>query len=58
MEKSKETLKEISCSPECGFPVRSHDEKEVVTLAKEHIDLKHPSMKISREKLSEMARSV
>lgn len=58
MDQAQETLKEISCSPECGFLVRSHDEKEVVTLAKEHIDNKHPGMKMTREKLSEMARSV
>ena len=58
MAQSQEKLKEISCSPECGFLVRSHDKKEVVALAKEHIDNKHPSMKVTREKLSEMARSV
>ena len=58
MGQAQEPLKEISCSPECGFLVRSHDKDEVVALAKKHVDEKHPSMKISREKLSEMARSV
>ena len=58
MGQAQETLKEISCAPECGFLVRSHDKDEVVTLAKEHIDQKHPSMNISREKLTEMARNV
>lgn len=58
MDKPQETLKEISCAPECGFLVRSHDKEEVVSLAKQHVEQKHPGMKMSREKLSEMAKSV
>lgn len=58
MDQSKEKLKEISCAPECGFLVRSHDKEEVVALAKQHVDQKHPGMKVTREKLSEMAKNV
>src|SRR5262245_41360154 len=29
-------LKSVSCDPACGFMVRSHDEKEVMTAAKSH----------------------
>lgn len=58
MERSQEKLKEISCAPECGFLVRSHDKDEVVSLAKQHVEQKHPGMKVTREKLNEMTRSV
>ena len=57
MGQAQETLKEISCAPECGFLVRSHKE-EVVSLAKQHVEQKHPSMNVTREKLIEMARNV
>lgn len=29
-------MAEIDCSPECGFMVRSHDEKEAIQIAKQH----------------------
>ena len=29
-------LKLVMCDPDCGFMVRSHDEKELVTMVKEH----------------------
>lgn len=58
MERSQEQLTEISCAPECGFLVRSHDKEEVVSLAKQHVDQKHPGMKVTREKLNEMAKNV
>lgn len=34
-------LKEIDCDPECGFMIKSHDEKEVIMVAKEHAKSKH-----------------
>ena len=34
-------LKAIECDPECGFMIKSHDEKEVVTVAKTHAKNKH-----------------
>lgn len=58
MDQSQEQLKEISCAPECGFLVRSHDKEEVVALAKQHVEQKHPDMKVTQEKLSAMARNV
>lgn len=58
MDQPQEKLKEISCTPECGFLVRSHDAEEVVSLAKQHVEQKHPGMKVTREKLSEMAKNV
>jgi hypothetical protein len=29
-----ETLKQIECEPKCGFLVRSHDEAELIRIAK------------------------
>ena len=31
-----ESLYKVTCTPECGFSVTSHDKTEVVALAKEH----------------------
>lgn len=53
-----ETLNEIACSPECGFVVRSHDKDEVVTLAKQHVDKKHPGLKLSINDLRAKAKKV
>jgi predicted small metal-binding protein len=46
-----DNLKRISCAPECGFMVQSHDEKEVVNLAMTHVHKAHPSMKVSDKDL-------
>jgi|GEM_PF-1276262 len=34
-------LKQISCDDQCGFMVRSHDEKEVMDMARIHIKTQH-----------------
>lgn len=34
-------LKEIDCSPECGFMIRSHNEHEVVQMATQHVKEAH-----------------
>lgn len=58
MDKAQEKLSEISCDPSCGFTVRSHDKEEVINLAKQHVEKKHPGMKVTREQLSAMAKTV
>jgi predicted small metal-binding protein len=35
------SLKSIECDPDCGFKVRSHDEKEVLNMAKSHVSHMH-----------------
>ncbi len=35
------TFKKISCEPPCGFEVKSHDEKEVIELARQHAKKAH-----------------
>lgn len=34
-------LKKIECDPSCGFMVRSHDEKELIELTKQHAKKLH-----------------
>jgi len=33
----KQVLKEVDCSPECGFMIRSHDENELKTATMAHV---------------------
>lgn len=35
------SLKKIECDPTCGFMVRSHDERELVEIVKEHAKESH-----------------
>jgi len=37
----KQELKSVSCAPECGFMVRSHDEKELCAIVIEHAKVHH-----------------
>ncbi len=30
------TFKKVECDPPCGFTVKSHDEREVIHLVKQH----------------------
>ncbi|MFH1183288.1 MAG: DUF1059 domain-containing protein [Candidatus Moraniibacteriota bacterium] len=43
-------LKRISCDPECGFVVQSHDETEAMDIARKHAKDKH-NMDVSDEDL-------
>ncbi|MBI4687469.1 MAG: DUF1059 domain-containing protein [Nitrospirae bacterium] len=45
----------IECPPECGFTVKSHDEEEVIDMAKKHAKDKH-NMDITTEKLKSMMK--
>ena len=62
MKKSQMTeaapLKEISCTKECGFTVRSRDEAEVLAAAKAHIAKHHPQMKLTDKQIKEMVKEV
>ncbi len=50
-----EKLKKIECDPTCGFMVRSHDEKEVIEIAKEHA-IKVHKMTVSENDLKAMLK--
>lgn len=47
-----ENLKKIECDPVCGFMVRSHDEKEMIEIAKQHLQKVH-KMKASDKDIKE-----
>jgi len=51
-----EELKSISCDPTCGFMVRSHNEKELIDIAKTHAVKAH-KMKTSDKELKAMVKS-
>lgn len=38
---TKDGLKSVSCAPECGFMVRSHDEQELSAIVIEHAKKHH-----------------
>jgi predicted small metal-binding protein len=41
-------IKEVNCGPECGFLIRSHDEKELIEIVKAHAKNVH-NMTITEE---------
>ncbi|MDA8087556.1 MAG: DUF1059 domain-containing protein [Nitrospiraceae bacterium] len=41
VKEKKHQLKQIDCGPECGFLIRSHDEKEIVDITKKHVKQFH-----------------
>jgi predicted small metal-binding protein len=49
-------LKKIECDPKCGFTVQSHDEKEVIEIAKKHAKEKH-GMNATDQQLKDMMKS-
>jgi predicted small metal-binding protein len=51
------TLKKIECDPKCGFIVQSHDETEVIELAREHAKKFH-SETLSDEEIKAMIKDV
>jgi predicted small metal-binding protein len=50
-------LKKIECDPNCGFIVQSHDEKEVLDVAKKHAKEKH-AMDATEKQLRGMMKTV
>ena len=45
----------IECPAPCSFTVKSHDEKEIIELARQHAEKKY-NMKISKTELKGMIR--
>ena len=56
-EHMKEGLKSVSCDPSCGFSVRSHDEKELTAMVKEHAKTHH-NMDMTDEQVRGMMKDV
>jgi len=49
-------LKQVECDPKCGFLIRSHDEKEVIEIAKEHAKKSH-NMTITEKEIKAMMKN-
>jgi len=48
------TLKEAACDPACGFSVKSHDEKEIVDIIKQHAKKSHNKIVSDKEVMGMM----
>ena len=60
MSKSEEKtgpLKSLSCEETCGFMIRSHDEKEIMSVGMAHIKKHHPEMKMSKKEMMGMIKT-
>ena len=51
-----EELKKIECDPLCGFMVRSHDEKELMEVARRHAETIH-HMKVTDKDIREKVKA-
>jgi len=49
-------LKQIECDPDCGFLVRSHDEKEVMSIGATHAKKMH-KMSPSQAEIKAMVKN-
>ena len=49
-------LKKISCPPECGFEMKSHDEKELVDLVMMHAKNYHADMGYTKEDIQGLVK--
>jgi predicted small metal-binding protein len=50
-----ESLKKIECDPKCGFAVQSHDQKELIEIAREHAKKFH-NMTATEEQIKAMMK--
>ena len=51
-----EALKKVECDADCGFMIKSHDEKEIIEVVKQHAKKSH-KMKISEKDIKEMMKA-
>ena len=54
----KDTIKQLSCEPSCGFMIQDHDRGELVDLVMQHIASSHLEMNITEEELGERIQEV
>jgi predicted small metal-binding protein len=53
----KEELMKVTCDPQCGFMVQSHDKKELIGIVKNHVKNMHKK-NITDEDVMKMAKKV
>jgi predicted small metal-binding protein len=51
------TFKRVECDPPCGFMVKSHDEREVIELVKQHAKKVH-NMDVTEKDIKSKLQSV
>lgn len=49
-------LRSVSCDPTCGFKVRSHDEKELISIIKTHAKKAH-GKDVTDEEVKQMMKT-
>jgi predicted small metal-binding protein len=49
-------MKSFSCDDKCGYMVKSHDGKEVLSSAAAHVKKHHKEMKMSEKQIKEMIK--
>lgn len=54
---AKEKLVKLACDPKCGFAVQSHEEGEVLDIARNHAKIKH-SLTPSLDELRGMLQTI
>ncbi|MBI1803282.1 MAG: DUF1059 domain-containing protein [Ignavibacteriae bacterium] len=60
MSKSEEKMgpmKSLSCDDKCGFMIRSHDEKEIMSAGMAHMKKHHSDMKMSKADMMKMIKT-
>jgi len=50
-------FKQVQCDPPCGFTVKSHDEKELIEIVKQHAKKAH-DMSITEKDVRDKIKSV
>jgi predicted small metal-binding protein len=55
-EQKAAVLKSASCDPSCGFMVRSHNEKEIVSIMKTHAKKMH-KMDMTDQQVKDMMKT-
>lgn len=55
-ERAMGPLKSVTCDPTCGFMVKSHSEKELISIVKTHAEKMH-HMKMADDKIKEMIKT-
>lgn len=55
-KEEKAVLKSVSCAPECGFMVRSHDEKELSAIVIEH-SKKHHNKTVTEKEVKALMKA-
>ena len=51
-------LYQVECDPVCGFKVTSHNDKETIRLAMEHVADSHPEKDVTTSDVKKMMKTM